>query len=77
MAIAAGQIVSGEPFGGIGDVRPDMGVGRGDQIAPAPHLQPMGIIGQGAGVRDAPDFGIWSGEVIGGGGGLRPCAERH
>ncbi len=37
MAIAAGEIIAGIALRRIADFRPDMGVGRSDEIAAAPH----------------------------------------
>jgi hypothetical protein len=55
MTVAAGEIVAGKPFGRIRHLRPDMGVGRGDQIAPAPHEAAMIVIGQRADFGHRPD----------------------
>jgi outer membrane lipoprotein SlyB len=50
MAVGAGEIVAGEALGGVGNLGPDMGVGRGDEIASPPHLLAGGI------VRQRPDL---------------------
>ena len=61
VTVAAGEIVAGKPFGWIRHLRSDMGVGRGDQVAPAPHEAAMIVIGQCADLRHCPD---WRGDSL-------------
>ncbi len=65
MAIAASEIVAGVAVGAPGDFGADLGVGRGDEVAAAPHLATVRVVGQGANFRHGPDRGV------------RRCARRR
>jgi hypothetical protein len=55
VAIATGQIIAGEALRRIADVRPDMSVGRGDEITATPHQAAVAIVGQSANFGHGPD----------------------
>ncbi len=56
MAIAAGKIIARKALRGIGHVRTDMGIGRGDEIASAADEPAMRVIWQSADLRSRPEF---------------------
>ena len=49
------RLLPAKRFEAIGDLRTDMGIGRGDEIAPAPDLAGGGIVRQRADFRHGPD----------------------
>ena len=55
VAIAASEIVAGIPLRRIADFRPDMGVGRRDEIAATPHQAAIIVVRQRANLGYGPD----------------------
>src|SRR5262249_11747375 len=60
VAIAASEIVAGKALGAIRNLRTDMGVGRRDEVAPAPHQAAMGIVRELAALGHGPDSAGWT-----------------
>jgi hypothetical protein len=74
MTVAAGEIVAGKTFGWIRHLRSDMGVGRGDEVAPAPHEAAMSVIRQRADFRHRSD---WRGDLLGTPRGCRGYSDEN
>ena len=68
MAIAAGEVVARKALRGVGHVRPDMGISRGDEIAPVADQPAMRVVRQRVDLRNRPEFRARRAKLFGGGG---------
>ena len=77
MAVAAGEIIAGIALGLVEDVGADMGVGRDEEIAPAPHELAMRVIGQRADIGNRPELRTRRAEFLRPRRGDERCGEHH
>src|SRR6266540_1836639 len=77
MTTGAGEVVAGKALRAIRRLRTDIGVGGGDEVAPAPHQTAIGIVRQRADLRHGPDL-LRQRRLLGEAQAARPsCHPRH